>query len=632
MWTLVLKKLILPKKELFLIYIVMRNFTFRKRLIAFAVSAFACLGANAYSFEGNALIVTPEDIRGGSSFINGIANEMPHQNVTTIKLVGTFTSWTDGWLGDNGSVESKKGITTIDLSGADLSAFTDTSWKFSNFTDLRTIQWPPVGKITVIPSFAFKLTGIQQVSIPGYIERIMGHAFDSDSGDGYLKSVVFEEYDPDKDGESDVNMTIEARAFSNTYGVFDVYIETLGDLQAENMAFPEAITYGQGNTSNPLARLHFPDSKAEDYVNQNHILDQETANDDGKFQAWLVAHYTAAGTEGNGWYEFVSNGSSKKVDSDQGEAVLFTFSHASIDYIVPKGAKAFIVGSVKNQGGDYLMELVKVNVIPHGTGVIIYGGTNSKTKEGYRTLEMTAVKYEGTPYNRTPQEVNGVNVYNLLVPTATADGSSTYIKPYDLSSDGKKIEYRNFVMSKFSQSESGRAYYKKHSNYGTGEGLPEGNYVGFFRTLKGYIASGKAYLKCLATEDEVAESTCGEIQVKEHPTYRVEYADVSPFGSLSEDEMKAKGYWWYKDGSNDVKILWKDSWGTRKLAAGTSSAKFSGEPFLDVEDEDGVVTLIVPGSMIDGEESGDYYNLQGVKVSHPTKGIYVKNGKKVVIK
>ena len=148
----------------------MRNFTFRKRLIAFAVSAFACLGANAYSFDGNALVVTPGDVQSGSSFINGIANEMPHQGVTTIKLVGTFTTWEGNWLGDNGDKNSKKGITTIDLSQANLSAFKTTSWKFSNFTDLTTITWPSAEHadyISVIPGFAFKNNGITSITIPG---------------------------------------------------------------------------------------------------------------------------------------------------------------------------------------------------------------------------------------------------------------------------------------------------------------------------------------------------------------------------------------------------------------------------------------------------------------------------------
>ena len=607
----------------------------KKKLFTLLLCAFAWIGANAWNVTGGVLTIN------GSA---DIPSNPPTESFTTIKLVGDFTSgWDGNWLvwAREEDQAKKNAVTLIDMEGADFSGTTagtpaengdvraaSNKWGFTAFknTNLQ-IKWPKAGKITVIPDLAFNNCGMPSVTIPGYIKTVCSHAFDSSSDDGFLKSIKFDEYDENGDGKSDVDMYLGYQAFSNTYAVFDVYVETEGTIKASNMAFPEAITYGQGNVANTLARLHFPDTKAKDYVNQKHTLDQETANDDGLFQAWLVAHYTNANTEGNGWYEFVSNGSSKKPDADMGDAVLYTFSHPTIDYIVPKGAKAFIVGSVKNQDGDYLCELVKVNVIPHGTGVIIFGGTNSKSSEGYRNLEMTAVVYEGKPYDRTPQEVNNVNVVNLLLPSTNAAGETFEIKPYDLTADGKKIEYRNFVFSKFSSSDSGKQYYAKHGDYGTGEGLAEGNYYGFFRTKKGTTKPGKAFLRCLATEDEVAESTCGEIQVKEHPTYRSEYADVSPFDLLTEEQMLAKPYWYAKKNDPSSKILWIHKWGTRKLAAGTSSAKFFGEPVIEIDETTGVTKVV---NSVSVDET--YYNLNGQQVVNPTKGVYIKNGKKVIIK
>ena len=628
----------------------MRNFTFRKRLIAFAVSAFACLGANAYSFDGNALVVTPGDVQSGSSFINGIANEMPHQGVTTIKLVGTFTTWEGNWLGDNGDKNSKKGITTIDLSQANLSAFKTTSWKFSNFTDLTTITWPSAEHadyISVIPGFAFKNNGITSITIPGYIKEIQNQAFDSDSGDKYLNTIIFEEYDADNDGKSDVVMEIARQAFSNTAGLVDVYIEAEGTLTAENNAFPEVVTYGQGDIGRNLTRLHFPEDKATLYVNQDHKLTEAIASNDKDFQKWLVDHYSLAGEATNGFYEFVSNGSSPKDDEkDWGDVVLRTFSHPTIDYVVPKGAKAYIVNKVLKDGDIYRMKLKKVNVIPHGTGVILYGGTNSKTRSGNKTLEMMAVVYEGNAYTRFDENGNELNIddeyRNLLVSTSSADeaGNPTMdgvdVEPYEV--ENGVVAYRNFYMGMFSATNSGKSYYKKHKNYGTYDsregGKTNGDFVGFFRAKSSartgqQVSSRKAYLRVPATEFDNPEG--GEIVVPaDVPAYRAEFKAGQAVDLYNEDEMKAKGYW-YK--SNDDKILWTDDWGVRNLASGFSMAKFSGEPVFQIdEEEDGVVTLIVPGSMIDVEEAGDYYNLQGVKVSHPTKGIYVKNGKKVVIK
>jgi hypothetical protein len=36
--------------------------------------------------------------------------------------------------------------------------------------------------------------------------------------------------------------------------------------------------------------------------------------------------------------------------------------------------------------------------------------------------------------------------------------------------------------------------------------------------------------------------------------------------------------------------------------------------------------------MTQGQENGVYYNLNGVRVDRPTKGVYIMNGKKVIIK
>jgi len=62
-----------------------------------------------------------------------------------------------------------------------------------------------------------------------------------------------------------------------------------------------------------------------------------------------------------------------------------------------------------------------------------------------------------------------------------------------------------------------------------------------------------------------------------------------------------------------------------------SFAKFSGEPIFE-ELDNGVATLIVPSSMVETVDTEGYYTLQGVKVNNPSKGVYIKNGKKVVLK
>ena len=65
------------------------------------------------------------------------------------------------------------------------------------------------------------------------------------------------------------------------------------------------------------------------------------------------------------------------------------------------------------------------------------------------------------------------------------------------------------------------------------------------------------------------------------------------------------------------------NWGKRASRLGVLHSKFIGEPFV----EDGITKLRVVN-----ETEGDYYTLQGVRVTQPQKGVYIQNGKKVIIK
>ena len=48
--------------------------------------------------------------------------------------------------------------------------------------------------------------------------------------------------------------------------------------------------------------------------------------------------------------------------------------------------------------------------------------------------------------------------------------------------------------------------------------------------------------------------------------------------------------------------------------------------------EEKFVTAISPLSLPDDASANIYYDLQGRSTQHPTKGLYIQNGKKVIIK
>lgn len=602
----------------------------KKKLFTLLLCAFAVVSANAYDVKNDTLFIY------GSNDM-GFGDNKPEGVFSTIKFVGDFTSgWSGNWLTDNGDADSKASVTSIDLSGANFGTGNAEAgtpkWGFSNFENVKVMKsenWPPAGNITVIPEMAFKHCGLDTLYVPGYIERIKANAVSEDDGARSLKSIIFEEYDPEGDGTSNVNMLIETQAFQQTKGLTDVYIDNTGTVSANNNAFPHWSTYGHADPNRELATLHFPTSVAEKYYNKNHVLTPDTAANNKKFQEWLVNHYSKAGQAANGFYEFVSNGTTDTEGAEWGDQFLRTYSHPTLDQIVPNGVKAYIVNALSydNTNKTVTMKLKKVNVIPHGTGVILFGGTNSKDKNGKKILSMQVVKYEGEAFDRSSGDFK-----NYLTATANTEGKAISVEPYGKDQHG--YIHRDFVFGKFSNTDSGKKYKKEHGNYGNGAGRASGDWYGFFRVKAGVMPNtmpGKAYL--MLSETEYPYPDGGEIiidvtdQTNSSNTaeyYRTEYVDQN-LGSMSEELMKSKGYWWIDE---NTQILWQNNWGTRLLASGFTMAKYTGE----LEDEDWMISLGLSNVEVKENKGGDIYNLQGMKVAQPTKGIYIQNGKKYIVK
>lgn len=200
--------------------------------------------------------------------------------------------------------------------------------------------------------------------------------------------------------------------------------------------------------------------------------------------------------------------------------------------------------------------------------------------------------------------------------------------------------FRNFYMARYSTTNSGKAYKAQNNN------KIESDFVSFFRAKKNStIKPGMAYLHLKADEYEDAQG--GEVIINpdtdterydDMMSYQVEFnkttgAPITPAVS---------GYWVLNLPENGPRpnMDWdrEDNWGNRDLVAKKPEGQgakfiavnFAGEPEI-IENGDGTATMIVPSSMIEDVDKGVYYNLQGVKVTNPSKGVYIKNGKKVVL-
>ena len=174
----------------------------------------------------------------------------------------------------------------------------------------------------------------------------------------------------------------------------------------------------------------------------------------------------------------------------------------------------------------------------------------------------------------------------------------------------------------------------KYGNYTAGRA--EGDWYGFFRVKAGSIKDinpGKAYLHLSTTEYPLADG--GEIimnveaqrdgSIGDDDFYMTEYYYNGGLKIYTEAQLQSEHLWYLAEGN---KIDWAKNWGVRDLDSDFSMAKFMGE----IEDEDWMISLGLSNVEAKEAKSGDIYNLQGMKVAQPTKGIYIQNGKKYIVK
>ena len=480
-------------------------------------------------------------------------------------------------------------------------------------------------------------------------------------------------------------------AFEECQAITDVYINTMAELQCLNNGFDQDITWGAGDAGANFATLHFPKEKTEHYVNLSHYLTDAIVTDPGLFHEWLEDHYDQAiNPHKNGWYEFINSGPTVPDGPEYQSIILRTFSDYDYAYLVPQGLRAYVVNKVEpNDDGNYEVTLQRLNVIPKRTGVILYGHPNGRTQDGKPALVLTPVKfletgdplydqkYEGDvlvdcdiEYNedgtmvvqdtyRGPDQGSALcranwnllddahAIYkNYLEPILSADGSRVDIKPYETIKVGKvkKVTFRNFALGRYTSTD----YFSKDESTLN----DETNFVGFFRMKPQSYKSGYAYLRLTGdvdengvalTEPEFNVADGGEILVKPdepavdkpnhvYPYYwEVMIKDGEPYdarANVGDPTYNPKGWW--DDKAKPVAFDWREytlSWGDRSeaLVDPSATAKYFGE---FEEDADGVVKIVIPA----GNEDGEYYTLQGVRVTNPTKGVYIQNGKKVIIK
>ena len=376
---------------------------------------------------------------------------------------------------------------------------------------------------------------------------------------------------------------IDGGAFRNGVinHIIDVYVK--GNTAAATGAFDKQNTVNQTVAVGRFASLHFPTELSDMFVNSNHELDLATSLDAGAFQNWLNNHHSYAG---NGWQEFVSSAPGDPIEIPDGKTVVLRTFSDNVAHYVPTNYRAYIVqGVTGNKTNGYELQLKETFAIPANTGVIIYGEViNNAT--GFSLPILSGSRWYENPYDRNSYSmVEGEKTYdmtNYLVANCNLPAGTT-IGPYELGSDGTVAE-RNFVLGSYNSTDMGK------------ENKLDEDYIAFYRAKKMTPGKNKAHLKLPSTIYN--ESQGYELRAIKSNSFRAE---------LWERDYIQYGDWGDKANSGTDPFL----------------AKSFGEPF---EETTGI-------SNVKSESTDDaIYNLQGVKVANPVKGVYVKAGKKIIIK
>ena len=253
-------------------------------------------------------------------------------------------------------------------------------------------------------------------------------------------------------------------------------------------------------------------------------------------------------------------------------------------YVPPKQ-----VDNIYTQGKIHLRQL---NYVPANVGVVLIGEVpadgntyHDADKLAFSLLERTEESVEpGGDYRqvwtKATKYIDANDQWNnYLVPTVTANNN---LGNAQVDESGKVI-YRYFGLGN---------YYRTNYHRSLGDADTQPDYIGFFRfTADGKSGANKAYLSIPANAEvgDAVGATYGYIDYNGQLLGN-KYDD----GTLPESLAK-------------IALVFDD------LVDGN---EVTGIKELETEDLN----------------NDKYYNLQGIEVAHPVKGVYIHNGKKVIVK
>ena len=502
---------------------------------------------------------------------------------------------------------------------------------------LTTVTFQDGCKIQTLPNSVFKDTGIRNLSVPSSVELIEAEAFSSCQN---LEVVTFVD-------TNSKPLVIKSTAFQQCDHIKHIYLNVDPSdrlLICEYNAFDFHSMEGQTAEGNEMTTLHFAEENFDYYAgewkkgmafSQSELnafkdgIEIKDENEQVKYakpntqnpNAWGDNGFGAiesygTGVDGyyhdpdggntkyapaNGWQQFAKTASDREIEIIGN--VYMTYS-TDTPYSLPKGIVAFRVTDYKQAEEENgktkkgLLVLKQIDQVPTETGMLLIS-TNEyvvKTSDVNADPNILSVFYFGDPKG-TPQQYHytmghaGDATSNYLAPAVTGIqvGPTSKGNPDAVTGAidwaGKPFDHRNFAMSK--------------SNHQ------------FVRVKKITMPDNRAFLSLPTTmftnDNESATEGPNPWNTQAgdaFSTYETTKYDESNNGGNAKTNM------FFEYDVEKYGMIW---------------------PLVKDEGPSGITTSI--SNVKEDTVQTGIYTLQGVKVSSPsTKGIYIVNGKKVIIK
>ena len=496
---------------------------------------------------------------------------------------------------------------------------------FKGTTGIEEVEFNEPSNLATIHSGTFAESGIKRVTIPKSVTLIENGAFQGNTSTTRLETVTFQ-------GSNTTPLVIKTQAFQNCVKIKDVYVNVRPSerlLVCEYNAFDFKGMEGQTVAESDMTTLHFIEDDFDFYAgawkkgmafdqaglngikdgmnvtvggkqyvkaptqNVGEFLAQIDNNGDGYYHTenYPTSKYAPA----NGWQQFAKTASPREIVFKGYVYMTYSTDKACS---LPKGLIPFRVTDYVQAGTDPVsgktingrLVLKMIEQVPTETGVLLIS-TNK-----YVVTDETSISkiYLGDPIGtptQYPHEENNTDKLNYLVPAVSgvkvgpvSKGPYSGNNTFELKGTSD-FDHRNFIMRKDTHQ--------------------------FVRTQNGTMANNRAFLSLPTTkftnDNEKATEGPNPWNTKAGDAFNTydETTDPDP------DTGNAKTTLFFEYDVEKYGMIWP-------------LAQNGG--VTDGVDE------VVSNSNAERVQEG-IFTLQGMKVSRPTeKGIYIVNGKKVIIK